>query len=134
MSTEKLVKTPEGRVKRKPFDGRNRLKVKGDKDPNFFYRIANDTEDRIPDLLEAGYVLANDEGLRVGDSRVDATSAVGKTREISVGQGTKAVLLKIPKEYYDEDQAAKEEYHKKTEAAMRPNPNEGGYGKIEITR
>jgi hypothetical protein len=132
MATEKLVKAPERRVKRAPVEGKNRLTVKN-KDPNYVYRYVNDTEDRISDFLERGWEFATEESARVGDTRVDETSKLGTARAISVGGGTKAYLLRMKKEWYDEDQLAKQEYVKKTEAAMRPNSNEGTYGKVDIS-
>jgi hypothetical protein len=38
--------------------------------------------------------------------------------------------MRIPKEWYDEDQAAKEDAIAATEATMK-QPNDGGYGKFE---
>jgi hypothetical protein len=131
MATEKLVKAPERRVKRGPVEGKNKLTVRN-QDPNYVYRIVNDTEDRISDFLERGWEFAIEESARVGDTRVDETSKLGTARAISVGGGMKAYLLKIKKEWYDEDQAAKQAYVKKTEEAMRPNSNEGTYGKIDV--
>jgi len=135
MTTEKLVKTPQGRVRRNPLASRNRLKVKGNLDPNFVYRVVNDTEDRIQELMDIGYVpeLADDVHVN-GDSIIDDPKKLGKAKQVSVGQGTKAILMKIPKEYFNEDQEAKEAYLKKVEEAMkRSNPNEGTYGKVDIS-
>lgn len=130
-NTEKLTKAPERRVKRNPVEGRNRLTVKG-KDPEYVYRVVNDTEDRVHDLLDVGYEVELSEDIRVGDSRIDDTSKLGKVRTISVGGGIKAVLMRIRKDWYDEDQAAKQAYVKKTEEAMRPDPNDGTYGKVSL--
>lgn len=132
-NTEKLTKAPERRIKRIPVTGRSRLTVKG-KDPNFVYRVVNDTDDRINELIDAGYVPDTDESVRVGDSRVDDNSSLGKVRTISVGGGIKAVLMKQRREWYEEDQEAKQDYVKKTEESMRPNPNDGTYGKVDLTR
>lgn len=131
--TEKLVKAPERRVRRSPVEGRNYLTVKG-KDPNYVYRIVNDTEDRINDFLERGWEFELSEDIRVGDSRLDNTSKLGTVRQLSVGGGKKAILMKIRKDWYDEDQEAKLEYVRKLEDAMRPNTNDGGYGKVDVTR
>lgn len=134
MTTEKLVKAPERRVRRSPVQGRNILNVKG-KDPNYVYRIVNDVDDRVHDMLERGYEIDASEDIRVGDSRVEQTTKLGTVREIPVGQGTRAILMKIKKEYYDEDQVAKQDQVKQSEAAMRKsNPNEGTYGGIDIKR
>lgn len=133
MTKENLVKAPERRVRRSPLDKANKLTVKG-KDPNYCYRIVNDIDDRVNDFLDAGWELDISDEIRVGASKVESTSKLGKVREIPVGGAQKAVLMRIKKEWYEEDQKAKEEYVKSTEAAMRPNPNDGTYGKIDITR
>jgi hypothetical protein len=130
---ENLVKVPETRVRRGPVEGRNKLNVKG-KDPEFVYRVVNDIDDRVHDLMERGYIPDLSEDIRVGDSRIDNTSKLGKVREIPVGGGNKAILMKIKKEWHEEDQAAKLEKVKESEKAMRPNPNEGTYGKVDISR
>lgn len=133
MTKESLVKAPERRVRRSPLDKANKLTVKG-KDPNFVYRIVNDIDDRVNDFLDAGWELDTSDEIRVGASKVDNSSKLGKVREIPVGGSTKAVLMKIKKEYFEEDQKAKQDYVRSTELAMRPNPNDGTYGKIDITR
>ncbi len=133
MTKENLIKTPAKRVRRGPVEGKNKLRVKG-KDPNFEYRIVNDIDDRVNDFLERGWILDTQEDIRVGDSRIDDNSRLGKVRQISVGGGVKAVLMKIEKEFYDEDQEAKQKHVDRSEQAMRPNPNDGTYGKIDITR
>ena len=133
MATEKLVKTPERRVKRNPVEGRNRLAVKG-KDPNYDYRIVNDTDDRVNDMLDQDWEIDLSEDIRVGDGRIDDIGRLGKARILSVGGGTKAIIMRKRKDWYEEDQAAKQEYVNRTEAAMRPNPNDGTYGKIDVTR
>jgi hypothetical protein len=133
MTTEKLVKTPERRVKRTPVGQRNRLAVKG-KDPNYEYRIVNDTDDRVNELLDQDWEIDLSEEIRVGDGRIDDIGKLGKARVLSVGGGIKAVVMRKRKDWFDEDQAAKQEYVTKTEKAMRPDPSEGTYGEIAVTR
>lgn len=131
-ATENLVKAPATRVRRSPVEGRNRIKIRG-ADPNYVYRVVNDIDDRIYDLIDRGYELDTDEGIRIGDSRIDDHSKLGKIRYINVGGGIKAVLMKIRRDWYEEDQEAKQDYVLETEAAMKPN-SDGQYGKIELTR
>ncbi len=133
MTTEKLVKAPERRVRRSPVEGKNKLNVKG-KDPNYVYRVVNDQDDRVHDMIERGYDIDLDENIRVGDSRIDDVSRLGKVRQVSVGGGQKAIVMKIRKDWYDEDQAMKAELVKRSEDAMRPVPSEGTYGKVDVTR
>lgn len=133
MTKETLVKAPATRVRRNPVEGKNKLRVKGKK-PEYEYRIVNDEDDRVHDFLERGWELDTDEEIRIGDSRIDEVSRLGKVRRFSVGGGQFGVLMRIRKDWKAEDDAAKQEYVDKTEQAMRPNPNEGTYGKIDITR
>lgn len=130
---ENIVKAPAGRVSRTPIGRRNILTVKG-KDPNYVYRVVNDTGDRIQAFLEAGYELVKDQEVRVGDKRVDKTSAEGSISQISVGQGVKAYVMRIKKEWYDEDQLAKQRYINEVEAATKAKALDGNYGNLEISR
>lgn len=131
---ENLVKAPERRTRRNPVEGRNRLKVRGE-DPNYVYRIVNDVDDRISEYLDKGWEFETSEKVRIGDSRlVDNPNGDGFVRVMSVGGGMKAILMRIKREWYDEDQEAKLGYVKETEKAMRPDPNEGMYGSVDVTR
>lgn len=105
MARELKTKAPEGRPKRTPIGRRSRLSVK-DKDPNYQYRIVNIVDDRIELFLEQGYEI--DPQSQVGDTAVDIPSPLGSAKQISVGQGTKAVVMRIRKDWYAEDQAYKQ--------------------------
>jgi hypothetical protein len=130
LNTKTLVERP----KRVPVTGRSRLSVRN-QDPNYHYRIVNanleSDPDRIANLQEQGYeiVPASVTG-DVGDKRVDSPSALGSAGLLSVGQGTKAVVMRIPKEYFVDDQAAKQQEIVKLEQSANQSAD---YGKIEIT-
>lgn len=85
---------------------RSRLSVQG-KDPNYEYRIVNDTPGRIDKFKEAGYEVVEDENVTIGDRRLTAPSQQGSAKTVSVGQGITGVLMKIKREWWEEDQAAK---------------------------
>lgn len=129
MTRELTPKSPSGRVKRTPIGVRNRLTVK-DKDPNYFYRIVNTTNgqgsDRVEEFKAAGYEVVD---TAVGDKRVENSTGLGKGTEISVGQGTKAVVMRIKREYYEEDQESKLAYVKAQEDTMKENAR-ADYGDI----
>lgn len=116
---ELKTKAPEGRIRRTPITRRNRLSIRNP-DPNYHYRIVNIRDDRVEQFLEQGYEI--DPQTQVGDNTVDVPSPLGSAKQISVGQGDKAVVMRIPKEWYEQDQAAKQadidavEKAKKTEA------------------
>ena len=132
MVKELTTKSPSGRVKRTPLAVRNRLSVK-DTDPNYTYRIVNTTDahggDRVASFLEHGYELV--ESTKVGDKRVDISAGLGSTPEFSVGQGKKAVVMRIRKEWYTEDQQAKLDQIKATEETMYKTAR-ADYGSIEV--
>lgn len=121
------------RTRRTPINGsRNILKVEG-KDPNFEYRIVNDTGDRIEQFKEQGYETVVDSSIRVGDRRVANPTSEGSPVQISVGGGQKAFLMRIKKEWYEEDQKIKQQYVNQTEAAIKKDA-ESDFGNISISR
>jgi len=130
---ETISKAPSGRVTRTPVGTRNILTVKG-KDPNYEYRIVNDIDDRVAQFQEAGYELVENGAVKVGDKRVNSASSEGSVKQLSVGQGTKAYLMRIKKEWYVEDQQAKQGQVNEIERATQEKALSGTYGSIESYR
>lgn len=130
---EAIAKAPAGRVRRTPIGKRNILSVVG-KEPGFEYRFVNDTGDRVEAFKENGWEPVPAKAVRVGDKRVESTASDGSVTYASVGGGMKAVLMRIPEEYYKEDQAAKQAQVQAVEEATRQKALDGTYGKLEITR
>lgn len=129
-----LSKEPSGRPQRTPVGQRNILTVKG-KDPSFVYRIVNDVDDRISQYKEAGYEIVQDSAVAVGDKRVNAAASVGSGKQLSVGQGTKAYVMRIRKEWYEDDQASKLARVAAVEQATREKALIGtDYGDLKISR
>lgn len=121
------------RTRRTPVSGkRNVLTVEG-KDPNYVYRFVNDNGDRVAIMQEQGYEVVTDSSIKVGDRRVANPTQEGSPVKASVGQGQQAFLMRIKKEWYDEDQAAKQAHVTELETAMKKEAKEGMYGKIEIS-
>ena len=134
MTKEAIAKAPAGRVTRTPTGTRNILTVKG-KDPNYEYRIVNDVEDRITQFQEAGYEVVQSESVDVGDKRAASGTSIGSAKTLSVGQGTKAYVMRIKKEWYEEDQRAKQGQIAATESAIKdPTLNGGDYGSTKLSR
>lgn len=114
------------RPKRAPLGARNRLSFTN-QDPNFVYRVINDQDDRLKQALEAGYqFVVSDE--KLGDKRAAEGGAVDSRVSKPVGNGVRGFLMRIPKEYYDEDQKTKADKIDETEKAMKPNQAKGEYG------
>jgi regulator of protease activity HflC (stomatin/prohibitin superfamily) len=130
---EAIAKAPRGRVQRTPVGTRNVLTVAG-KEAGYEYRIINDSGDRVQEFLDAGYEIVSNDSVRVGDKRVNAATAEGSKAQLSVGQGQKAYVVRIKKEWYDEDQAAKQVHVNKLEEATKAKALDGTYGKLEISR
>lgn len=125
------------RPKRTRINGRNILTVSG-KEPGYVYRIVNDVGDRVEMFKQAGYELVESEAVQVGERRVNAASALGSKAQVSVDStGTKAFVMRIPKEWYDEDQRAKQSDVDELERTIKKDAlskNELRDGKFEITR
>ena len=122
LSLPEKAKAPEGRVRRNAIGTRNKLSVK-DQDPNYIYRIVNVKDDRIEQFQEQGYELVA--GAKVGDKRVDTPSSMGSSAQISVGNDLKAVVMRQRKDFYAEDQAAKQKAIDDLEATMNSTAKKG---------
>lgn len=134
--TATVKRAPRERTKRTPVNGRNVLTVEG-KEPGYVYRIVNDVGDRINTFKEGGYELVGSKDVKVGDRRVNNASAEGSMAQVSVGGGQKAFVMRIPKEWYDEDQLAKQAQINQLENSMKQDAlskNDLRSGKLEITR
>lgn len=126
--------TPQKRVVRKPLSARGPLNITGEKDPNFHYRFVNDIGSRVYNYQQAGYEIVTDGDLTVGDSRVSDASDLGSPRRVVGDQGTTSVLMRIPKEYFDEDQAKKNAALDEQDQAMKQQATKDlDYGKLQIS-
>ena|SRR6185369_7166111 len=128
-----MSRVSEKRVSRKSLFQRGPQSVAGDKDPNFVYRFVNDTGSRISNFQAAGYEFVEDSSLVVGDSRVFDPSDIGSSKRVTSNDGTVSYLMRIKKEYYEEDQAAKAALVDETEQAMKRDASQGMYGKITVS-
>lgn len=131
---EAIAKAPSGRKQRVPVGTRNVLNVVG-KDPNYHYRFINDSGDRVAEFTQdRDYEIVTKDSVRVGDKRVGKASAEGSAGQYSVGQGDRAFLVRIKKEWYEDDQTAKQAEVLERENATRDKALDGTYGKLDITR
>jgi hypothetical protein len=134
MTTEKetIAKAPKSRISRTPVGQRNILTVSG-KDPDYEYRIVNDTGDRIATFQDAGYELVEASSVRVGDKRVNNPAPEGTKAQVSVGQGDKAFVMRIHKDLYKEDQEAKLQRVRQLEESIK-TPSGADYGSVTTNR
>jgi len=126
------AKVSSKRTERKSLFQRGPQSITGDKDPNFVYRFVNDTGSRVSNFQQAGYEMVQDD-LIVGDSRVIDPSDLGSGKKVTSNDGTVSYLMRIKKEWFDEDQAQKDAYTKETEATMKKEASQGMYGSIKTS-
>ncbi len=102
------VRAPRGRPNRRESAvGRSRLAIAG-QDPSFVYRIVNDSDGRVAYMESLGYELCKHDEIKVvGKRQTQPEAKEGALAVISVGGGTKAYVMKIKKDWYEEDQAEK---------------------------
>jgi hypothetical protein len=128
-----MSRVQEKRVARKPMFQRGPQSITGDKDPDFEYRFVNDTGSRVTNFQSAGYELVQDESIVVGDSRVFDPSDLGSAKCVTSNDGTKSYLMRIKKEWYKEDQTAKQSQIDETEKAMKTDASRASdYGSFKV--
>lgn len=128
----RVARTSPSGQKRTPINGRNVLTVTG-KEPGYTYRVVNDTGDRIQQFLDAGYELVGAKDVKVGDRRIDNSSAEGSKAQVSVGRtGEKAFVMRIRDEWYAEDQALKAAAVSELEASIKHEAGKADYGSLYI--
>lgn len=116
---------------RSPIDGRrNILTVKG-LAPGMVGRWVDNTLERIEPLMDRGYEAVRNP-VQVGDVSIDAGAKIGAVITKRVGGGREQILMQIPKEWYDADQAEKQKIVDAREAATRQeDKGQNFYGKVE---
>lgn len=134
MATRELAqKSPSGRPKRQSLTTRNRLRIRN-ADPNFVYRIVNDVEDRVEIMKEIGYEVVPANEAQVGDKRADIGSAIGSAATLALGGGVRGVVMRIPKEWYQDAQREKMQEVSRIEETLKPKKSDGMYGSVEFSR
>ena len=114
------------RQARSPLGMRNRLTFKN-LDPAYNYRIINDKDDRIKQAQEGGYEFV-ESSEQLGDLKVAEATKIGSRVSKPVGHGMTGYLMRIKKEWYDEDQSKKQEKVDTLEKSMKPQKAKEEYG------
>ena len=122
------------RSKRVPVSGNKNVMTVEGKDDGYVYRWVNDIDNRVQRFKAAGYENVDHE-VEVGDESANRGSVVGKTVSKNVGHGTTSYLMRVKKEFYEEDMKEVQSTVDETEAAMKRSLNDGAdgrYGKVNI--
>lgn len=142
---ESRAESVSGRPDRQKLrDGfRNILTVEG-QDPNYSYRWVLDHHNtynddsnrlnpgqRILQMQHLGWEFVKNNEVTVGDASVLKTENVGSIVRIPAGQGEYQYLMRIKKEYRDEDQAIKQKEIEEVEDSIK-KPGPENYGSVSI--
>ena len=120
---EAIAKAPSGRPVRRTTGTRNKFEYIN-KDPAYEYRVAVDndgTGDRIADLKDRGYEMVPSGIHRLGTQRVDEASKDSSIETMNAGAGNKGYLMRIQKDWYEEDKKEKAKRIDATEQGLK-NP------------
>lgn len=119
--------------KRTPVGGARDILTVKNPDPNYVYRWVLDAPGRLGRFREGGYEEVTAD-LEVGQNTVDRGSKLGSVITKSSGGGQTLVLMRIPKEWYDEDQKTKQDAIDDLEDTMRGPGDKADYGSVAITQ
>lgn len=121
--------------KRVPVGLRDPMALSQELDPNFNYRFVRNTRGRIQKFEEGGYEMVTGD-IRIGDPNIAKATNMGSAFSINSGDSEDRVyLMRIPKEYYDEDQKVKAEKIDEVEAQLKQRPKDQGLeGEIKLNR
>lgn len=115
----------EPKVERVPF-GAHRTKLQVPAIKGFVLRWINDVDGRPERAVEGGYVYVTKDEVpkKIGDGNLhqdnsDLNSRVSKIVSRGNKKPVRAYLMKIKKEWYEEDQRAKEGVNQQVDEALR---------------
>lgn len=111
------------------------MTVNQELDPRFQYRFVREKNARVQQFLDGGYEIVPDK-VPVGDPNIAHASGMGSATTIPSGDSEDRVfLMRIPKEFYEEDQAAKQARVYEVEEHLKRKPKQDGLeGDIKINR
>lgn len=113
---------------------RMRTKIKN-QEAGYHYRLVNDLDDRVQEMIERGYEIVTDNSVSVGDKRVANPAQEGSPVKVSVGNGVNAFVMRIKDEWWEEDKAAHDAKIKATEDQIKRDLKENSfYGDVSIKR
>ena len=119
--TKEVAKVEPQRRERMPVSGPRDILTVTKQDPNYVYRWVKDVPGRIQRFIDGGYDIVNHE-TSVGQRSVDSGSRLGSAITRLDG-GNTLVLMRILREWYNEDQEAKQKSIDALEDSLRA---EGG--------
>jgi len=122
--------TTRQRPTRSSINGRQDVLTVEGKDKDKEYRIVNDTPGRVAKLKAMGWEIDEDATLT---SSMDSSQG---DKMKHVGGGTKAVVMSMPKDWYNGYQKEKAQHIDRLERKTQSQASEikGGYGTVKIDK
>lgn len=113
---------------------RNKINVNGLDVENFMYRWVNDVDERLGMFLEGGWEFVDKHGKFAGHADVESARGTGSALKRGMGRGVIAYLMRIPIEFWKEDQAKKstEEIDVLENSMKESIKRSGDYGSVKI--
>ena len=130
----KAKRTPE-RKSRVPVSGNRDILTISNQEAGYVYRWVNDSPGRIEMFKQGGWELVT-HNTEVGDRTADTSRGTDSLVTKAVGNDITAYAMRIKKEWYDEDQAAKQAEVDRSEESMKRKLNsreDAGYGNVTIS-
>lgn len=137
MANETVVKSKRAsaRVRRTSLTKRSRIAVR-DQDPDFVYRVVNDTPGRVEELQDQDWeVDTNTSSGQVEQTSegVKAATSPGSVKKVHVGNGQYGIVMRKRRDYYDEDVALKHAENDKYIQQIKQDVTQSG-GKLDLSR
>lgn len=125
---------------RVPVGGQRQRMQVAEKEDGYVYRWVNDTPGNVQRFLDGGYEIVESD-TQVGEAEADGDHGQPVDRSVSMQVGRTrtslngtAYLMRIRKEYFDEDQKEKQKDRLETKRAMfKADPQMGQYVKEHET-
>ena len=126
------VSAHKKRISLEDSQNQGKLNVQG-MEEGYYYHVVNDKNGRVEQLKARGYEVVEHNGsIAMGDSNArEAGTAVMTTADSK--DGTKAILMRCPQEFKDEDDAFRAKQIDKSEEALfrQAEKEQGRYGEIK---
>jgi len=116
--------------------GYGKLNVYGiEEDPDYYYRVVVDKNNRVYKLQQRGYEIVKQDGKIVMGDANPAEVGDAITTTCDDKDGTKAILMRIRREWKEEDDAFRQNQVAKSEQALfRTLKDEGQYGEVQVEK
>jgi len=117
------LKSKQDRKKRIPLGAQRVKGIVANQDPKYHYHWISDVPGRIGRAIDGGYTLVPKEGADVGTTGKENKNLGSMVSQYAgrdeSGQPYNRYLMRILKEWYDDDQAAKQSEVDNTDRAIR---------------